>query len=203
MIDISSLLPAPKQWSKLAACAGDPERMFPENIEPRIRDAKAVCADCPVVMACLQDALRTGDNDYGIRGGLKPGERRAVAKLVGDRRDDEQAVAAAVEQVLHPVTATRTLREVFEEQTERTADGHLKWTGSTTFTWRGHSYAPKRTSFFLHRGREPRGIVRRTPACPVVECVHPMHLEDNVDRHRRIENDRRAKELAKLRRAAA
>ncbi|MFJ6066534.1 WhiB family transcriptional regulator [Streptomyces tendae] len=196
MIDLSNVLPAPKQWSKHAACAADPERMFPDNFEPAIRDAKTVCVDCPVRMACLQDALRTGDNDWGIRGELKPGERRAVAKLLDGEYSDPDRVAAAVQQVLHPSIAVgRPLREVFLEHTEQTPDGHLRWTGYSTFNWRGKVYAPKRTSFFLHRGREANGNVRRVPTCPLIECVHPMHLEDGTERERRVAAAREAKEL--------
>ncbi|MCM1943184.1 WhiB family transcriptional regulator [Streptomyces sp. G3] len=203
MIDLSHVLPAPKQWSKHAACASDPERMFPDNVEPRIRDAKAVCASCPVRMACLQDALRTGDNEYGIRGELKPGERRAVAKLLDGDYSNADRVAAAVHQVLHPASAVRPLREVFFKHTEQTPDGHLKWTGYSTFNWGGKVYAPKRTSFFLHRGREANGNVRRTPACPLIECVHPMHLEDGTEREQRVAAAREAKELLRQAKQAA
>ncbi|MFJ8146609.1 WhiB family transcriptional regulator [Streptomyces sp. NPDC096048] len=194
MIDLSAYLPAPKQWSKHAACAGDPERMFPDNHEPRIRDAKQVCHGCPVRMACLQDALRTDDNDWGIRGALRPSERRKVAELLDGRYDNPDQVAAAVQQVLHPGDA-RPLREVFFGHTEETPDGHLKWTGHSTFSWKGKVYAPKRTSFFLHRGREANGNVRRTPSCPLIECVHPMHLEDGAERERRVVAAREAKAL--------
>lgn len=200
MIDLSAYLPAPKQWSKHAICAADPERMFPDNLEPSIRAAKQVCTGCPVRMACLQDALTTGDNEYGIRGGLKPSERRAVAGLLDGQYDDPERVAAAVHRVQHP---GRSLRETFLAGTEETKDGHLKWTGLSTFTWRGDTYAPKRTSFFLHRGRKPKGIVRRAPHCPVVECVHPMHLEDGTEREQRIAAAREAKELLRQAKQAA
>lgn len=203
MIDLSTVLPAPKQWSKHAACASDPERMFPENIEHRIRDAKAVCAGCPVRMACLQDALRTGDNDYGIRGELKPGERRAVAQLLDGQYDDADRVADAVQKVLHPGRDARPLREVFFAHTEQTPDGHLRWTGYSTFNWGGKVYAPKRTSFFLHRGREATSNVRRIPTCLLVECVHPMHLEDGAERERRVAAAREAKELLRQAKRAA
>ncbi|MEV0015397.1 WhiB family transcriptional regulator [Streptomyces tendae] len=203
MIDLSHVLPAPKQWSKHAACASDPERMFPDNVEPRIRDAKAVCAGCPVRMACLRDALRTGDNEWGIRGELKPNERRAVAKLLDGQYDNPDRVTAAVQKVLHPGQEVRPLREVFIEHTEQTPDGHLKWTGSNVISWHGKLYAPKRTSFFLHRGREPKGIVRRAPHCPVVECVHPMHLEDGTEREHRVAAAREAKELLRQAKQAA
>jgi hypothetical protein len=187
-------------WRAGAECraAGvDPDEMFPDNNEHDIQHAKSICAPCPVWMACLQHALRTGDNDHGIRGGLKPGERRAVGKLVRDQHDDQDVVTAAVIQVLHPATATRTLREVWEEHTYPIAGGHLGWRGGLTFSYQGRTYAPKRTSLLLARGHDPKGIVRRT--CPVVECVHPLHLEDNADRVRRRQAEERAAAQAEAR----
>ena len=66
------------QWLKQAACFGREDEMFPDNNEAGIAKAKAICKPCPVRRECLADALRTGDNEHGIRGGLKPCERRAV-----------------------------------------------------------------------------------------------------------------------------
>lgn len=43
----------------------------------RIRDAKAVCATCPVKAACLAAVT---DDDHGIWGGLTRDERRAKPK---------------------------------------------------------------------------------------------------------------------------
>lgn len=95
-------LPIPGQWVERANCTTNPDLMFPGHDETGIREAKDVCRRCPVRMACLMDALRLGDTEYGIRGGLRPNERRAVAKLVGDRHNDVRAVSIALEQVLHP-----------------------------------------------------------------------------------------------------
>ena len=177
-------------WRARAVCTTDPDAMYPDNNERGIEHAKSICSGCPVARACLVDALRSGDNEFGIRGGLKPCERRTVHKITGDRYTDPQVLAAAVLQVLHPATATRTLREVWEEHTYTIAGGHLGWRGGLTFSYQGHSYAPKRTSFLLNRGREPKGIVRRT--CEVVECVHPLHLADNADRLRQKQAAERA-----------
>lgn len=46
----------------------------------RIRDAKAVCATCPVQAECLAAAT---DDDHGIWGGLTVAERAAV-RVCGD-----------------------------------------------------------------------------------------------------------------------
>lgn len=203
MSTLHQLLPIPGRWVERANCTGDPDRMFPGHDETGIREAKNVCRRCPVRMACLMDALRLGDTEYGIRGGLRPNERRAVAKLVGDRRSDVRAVAAAVDQVQHPRSVGRTLQDAFDEKTRIRADGHWEWTGKQTFSWRSETYAPKRTSFVLHRGREPKGIVRRTPDCRFQKCVNPLHLEDNTERELRVAAAQEARELRRLARKAS
>lgn len=47
-----------------------------ENAERRLR-AKLICSSCPVRAECLQDAL-ADDDEFSVRGGLAPYERRAV-----------------------------------------------------------------------------------------------------------------------------
>jgi WhiB family redox-sensing transcriptional regulator len=69
----------PADWRDLALCKADPDAMFPDNNTHGIELARRVCTGCPVGRECLVDAIRTGDDQYGIRAGLKPGERRAVA----------------------------------------------------------------------------------------------------------------------------
>ena len=46
----------------------------------RIRDAKAVCATCPLTAACLAAAT---DDDHGLWGGMTRDER-AAARICGD-----------------------------------------------------------------------------------------------------------------------
>ena len=84
----------PRDWRSQAACLGvDPELFFPVAEAGPVHDtqvaaAKAVCAGCPVVAACLAEALaRIPD---GIAGGLTESERRAL------RRRDRHQVTAAV-----------------------------------------------------------------------------------------------------------
>jgi WhiB family redox-sensing transcriptional regulator len=65
-------------WRWRAACARpgvDPELFFPEGGRPE--PAKRICARCPVREACLADAIATRD-EYGIRGGTTPIERRRL-----------------------------------------------------------------------------------------------------------------------------
>lgn len=78
-------------WLELAACRGEHGSLFfgPSESEPRrardVREAaaKAICARCPVVRPCRQEALARGEL-YGVWGGLGELERRSVlARLAG------------------------------------------------------------------------------------------------------------------------
>ena len=64
-------------WRDQALCRGiDPELFYPERGEST-REAKAVCAQCPVVEPCLDYALRTREV-FGIWGGVAERERRTM-----------------------------------------------------------------------------------------------------------------------------
>lgn len=83
-----------RTWLLQAACRQPgvhPDEMFPDNNEARIEHARRICAPCPVRLDCLRDAIRVGDDQHGIRGGLKASERRAVARELR-RRQQEAAV---------------------------------------------------------------------------------------------------------------
>ncbi|MGW6955267.1 sigma-70 family RNA polymerase sigma factor [Streptomyces sp. PAN_FS17] len=66
-------------WAARAACrsADEPLDMFAEQTA-RARHT-TVCAGCPVQTACLADAL-DNDVDFGVWGGMTPGERRALLR---------------------------------------------------------------------------------------------------------------------------
>jgi protein-arginine kinase activator protein McsA len=68
-------------WRLFAACRGmDPDLFYPSKGDPEgVRFAKSVCMDCPVTVACLDDAIETGEDD-GIRGGMSTRERRNQAR---------------------------------------------------------------------------------------------------------------------------
>jgi hypothetical protein len=77
--------PAP-DWRPQAACLGKWDLMHPETDEHEIAVAKEVCVSCKVKVDCFFDAVRTGDMQHGIRAGLRPHERRAVAEELRQRR---------------------------------------------------------------------------------------------------------------------
>lgn len=72
-------------WQERAACRGaDTESFYtPESIratavrEREIEAAKRVCRRCPVLNACREWALDTGE-PYGVWGGLTAAERRVA-----------------------------------------------------------------------------------------------------------------------------
>jgi len=74
-------------WRTRAECRfSDPELFFPTGRTSRggpayeqAQRAKSVCARCPAIQACLQEALENGEQ-FGIWGGLTEDERRAMQR---------------------------------------------------------------------------------------------------------------------------
>ncbi len=71
-------------WRDRAACrTADPDLFFPSTngagAQRQHRQAKTVCAACPVLAECLTFALDRG-LDYGVFGGLTADERRALRR---------------------------------------------------------------------------------------------------------------------------
>lgn len=102
-----------QSWREHAACLStphrrvDPELFFPEPDEmERIREAKALCAQCPVRKTCLDAALENGDN-IGIRGGMTEEEREPLHKKMEHRLDYSRVNDALVG---HDIFLTRTER---------------------------------------------------------------------------------------------
>jgi WhiB family transcriptional regulator, redox-sensing transcriptional regulator len=75
-------------WRELAACRGaDSELFYPVGDDwagagnaRRAEAAKAVCADCPVALSCLADAVERGDL-FAVLGGTLPDERFDLVRL--------------------------------------------------------------------------------------------------------------------------
>ena len=71
-------------WRLEARCREiDTEPFFPEN-DYESKKVRRICRDCEVAEQCLQDALMFEDNQYGVRGGTTPRERRRLIKKYND-----------------------------------------------------------------------------------------------------------------------
>ena len=81
----AGLTAARKIWDAALCAQVDPELWFPEVGEPA-REAKAICAACPVRATCL-DVF--GDLPYGVVGGQSAKQRRA--RRVDAREDGAAA----------------------------------------------------------------------------------------------------------------
>lgn len=160
------------QWVKEGACIDEPDAMFPDNNEAGIAYAKQFCARCPVRSECLTDAIRTDDNEHGIRGGMKPSERRELAKTVGR----PGTAGTQLPKPPQPKEAPpKTLAEAFARRTVRTDDGHLTWYGGVQLKFQGAKYTALQAAFIIGHAREPEGPVRRTCGR---DCFRADHLTD-------------------------
>lgn len=65
-------------WVRHAECRGMPELFFPQR-GASTKEAKAVCAMCPVRQECLDHAIDVGEK-FGIWGGLSERERRRIRR---------------------------------------------------------------------------------------------------------------------------
>ncbi|MDX3516217.1 WhiB family transcriptional regulator [Streptomyces caniscabiei] len=167
--------PRADDWRNSAACRADgtdPDVMFPGDNAIRIADAKRVCAKCPVWQECLSDALRTGDNEWGVRGGLLPRERR--------RLTDKPTAVAPPKAKQQRVPRATTLAEALARRSEPVGNGHVRCTGVRHVQHHGKRYTVLQAAFVLAHGRDPQGIVR--PVCGLTECIRGDHLADEVIR---------------------
>jgi WhiB family redox-sensing transcriptional regulator len=75
-------------WRRLAACrSAEPDLFFPvsgRGWTRQVEQAKALCGGCPVRRQCLQYAI-SGDEAYGVWGGMTEDERRRVSWLARQR----------------------------------------------------------------------------------------------------------------------
>ncbi|MEV5612645.1 WhiB family transcriptional regulator [Streptomyces sp. NPDC052225] len=83
------------EWLERAACVGeDPELFFPVGTTgPAVHDvraAKAICRRCPVIAACLEWAVATGQTT-GVWGGTSETERAGLMRA--ERRRARRAEA--------------------------------------------------------------------------------------------------------------
>lgn len=78
---LQGLAPAPSSsaWRDEALCAQtDPESFFPDK-GGSTREAKELCALCPVQPECLEFAV-AHDERFGVWGGLSERDRRRLAR---------------------------------------------------------------------------------------------------------------------------
>ncbi|MGN7137299.1 WhiB family transcriptional regulator [Streptomyces pseudogriseolus] len=86
-------LPNILAWAARAACQGRDLSLFFSDAEQKVRQAKAICAACPVRRECLDEALRAEAtiSAAGVFGGLTADERNEVAA----QRPSESPAASA------------------------------------------------------------------------------------------------------------
>lgn len=91
-------------WRDDAACLShDPELFSPldgQAMPPEyVRRARKICRECPVIMECLQDALRYSNTEqYGIAGGMTAPERIQRRKIITDGTMSKQAILQFIDQ---------------------------------------------------------------------------------------------------------
>ncbi len=72
-------------WRARAACRSLPAELFfpagelEDQAVVQSEEAKAVCAECPVRLACLEFAIAT-NQPYGVWGGANASERRSIRR---------------------------------------------------------------------------------------------------------------------------
>lgn len=84
-------------WRERAACIGTPPSVFyPERGDKAtVRQAKAICASCPVLDPCLDDALLEPYDNHGIRAGMSAKDRQRERRRRGMTRDARRSVFGA------------------------------------------------------------------------------------------------------------
>jgi WhiB family redox-sensing transcriptional regulator len=108
----------PPEWTLAAVCQSvDPEIFFPEK-GGSTREAKLVCARCPVRAECLTYALEHGER-FGIYGGLSERERRAL-----ERRP--RTIRHTAVQPCGTAAAYKRHQRNGEEPCQACRDGHAK-----------------------------------------------------------------------------
>ncbi len=138
-------LPNILTWAARAACQGQDLNLFFSDAEQKVRQAKAICAACPVRRQCLDEALRSEGASVGagVFGGLTADERTRLVLA----RATEQA-AAQGQAPPQPRTGGRPApcgtRSAYQRHVKKgepideacraantTADRRLRTTGST------------------------------------------------------------------------
>ena len=68
------------KWRAKGACRGvDPSIFYPDDEEDPAEAAKSICAECPVLEACLEYAIASREK-VGVWGGHTARERRRIIR---------------------------------------------------------------------------------------------------------------------------
>ncbi|MFF5980887.1 WhiB family transcriptional regulator [Streptomyces olindensis] len=137
-------LPNRLAWAERAACTGYSLDLFFSEADLKVREAKQVCARCPVRGECLTEGLRAEDaSRYGIYGGLTPEERTelvdAQARLLAEVRGQEPPKPRTGRKLAECGTRSAYQRHVRKGEpidpacraANTAADRQLRTTGST------------------------------------------------------------------------
>jgi len=65
-------------WRDQSSCKGKQEFFFSDNKASLVREAKKICAECPVLQQCLAHGMK--HDEYGVWGGLTANERRMARR---------------------------------------------------------------------------------------------------------------------------
>lgn len=164
-------------WRDLAACLGRgalfvPKKESGPEAVARANAAKKICARCPVLATCLDDAMTTEygyveNGRAGVRGGLTAQER-------ADRYRRQR----------NNTPEPPTLLDSYLRRTEALDDGHVLWTANTPYiTFQGRKYTSMQLAWAVSTNREPEGLIRAV--CGLAGCVAAEHLADQVMRDSR------------------
>ena len=90
-------------WEHEAACIGKPPEIFFSVVYSDIKEAKAVCAECPVRLTCLTKSLERQDR-FGVFGGVDHYERRRALQI-----NNEGHATALVKPIRCPICRSENL----------------------------------------------------------------------------------------------
>lgn len=128
----------------------------------------ALAAD---VRARIEQLLRDGGSDQGIAR-----ETGVSTRQIRNLRDVLDLPHFPRGKRMSP-----SLEHLFRQRAVPTSDGHMLWpTPNRAIGRGGRNHSVNRVAFSIGRVREPEGIVG--PGCGVSGCVHPKHVEDQLDR---------------------
>ncbi|MGV9181738.1 WhiB family transcriptional regulator [Arcanobacterium canis] len=99
---------AETSWTAAAACADtDPDALFVQGAAQR--DLRKLCAQCPVRLICLAEALDSEAN-FGVWGGMTERERRVLLRRYADVESWSSTLAESDDFVISEIREGRIPR---------------------------------------------------------------------------------------------